>query len=132
MSEWEDVEAARGSFIGWGEVGQTVTLEVVSYSDTGGQDFNGNACPQVVGILTMDAVNYRKGEKETIAKGEFVTINCGQASLAKKIRVAALDPGNLCRIKYEDTYKTTKGTDGKAFAVQVNRAKRGVDADELV
>lgn len=131
--EWEDVEVPQGTFIGWGEVGQTLTIEVVSYSDNAGSDFNGNPCPQVVGILTTDAVNYRdKGtRKETIAKGEFVTITCGQASLAKSVRAAALEPGNLARIKYEDDYKTAKGI-GKSFKVQVNRNAAKVTAEELV
>jgi hypothetical protein len=129
---WEDIEVPQGTYIGWGEIGQTITLEVVSYGDTAGTDFNGNPCPQLVGTLIMDAINYRKGIRETLAKGGFVTVQCGQANLAKGIRAAAVEPGNLVRIKFEDTYETTKGTEGKAFKVSVNRAARGVAVDELI
>jgi hypothetical protein len=129
---WEDIEVPQGTFIGWGEIGQTITLEVVSYGDTAGTDFNGNTCPQLVGTLIMDAINYRKGEREKIAKGAFVTIQGSQASLRSAMRSADLRPGYLARIKFEGTYKTTKGTDGKAFKISVNRATRGVAVDELI
>ena len=136
MSEqWEDVEVPRGTFIGWGEIGQAITFEVVTYSDSDGSDFNNQPCPEVVGILTADAVNYRdKGtRKETLDKGEFITLTCGQANLSKAIRQAGLEPGHLVRVTFEDTYKTAKG-DGKAFKVQVNRAHAAapkVDAEDL-
>lgn len=131
--EWEDVEVPRGSYISWGEVGQSVTIEVVSYSPTAGSGYNNEEVPEVVGILMADAINYRKGVKETLSKGEFVTITCSQANINKAIRAAVVEPGNLVRITFEDTYKTDKG-DGKSFKVQVNRhgAPGKVDAGSLV
>jgi len=130
---WEDVDVPRGSYISWGEVGQTVTIEVVSYSATAGSGYKDEQVPEVVGILQLDCINYRKGVKETLSKGEFVTITCSQANINKAVRAAALEPGNLVRITFEDTYETPKG-DGKAFKVQVNRnhATTKPSAGELV
>lgn len=133
-TEWEEVVVPRGSFIGWGEVGQQVTGYVVSYSDTDGSDFNDQPCPQVVLELTEKCISYRdKGTtKETIDAGEFVTITCGQASLRKGIKTAALEVGYIVRVKYESTYKTAKG-EGKEFKVFVSRAKRAaVSSNDLV
>lgn len=132
--QWEDVDIPQGTYISWGEIGQSVTFEVVSYSEQGGTDVNGNICPQVVGVLTLDATNFRKGVKETLRAGEFITINASQANLSKAVRAAGLEPGILCRITFEDTYQTAKGTSGKAFKVQVNRAHKAnkPSASELV
>lgn len=125
MSEWEDVNVPRGSFIGWGRKGQQITGEVISYDERGGSDFNQESCPLVVIELTQEAENYRdKGtRRETIEAGEFVSVTCGQANLKAAIRAAALEPGFLVRIAYVDDYKTGKG-EGKEFKVQVNRSRK--------
>lgn len=133
-NEWEDVVVPQGSFIGWGEMGQQVTGYVVGYDETGGIDYNKQPCPQLVVELTESCISFRNEgtEKETIAAGEFATITCGQASLKRAIRAAALDVGNLVRITFDSTYKATLGT-GKSFKVQVNRSARpSVSSSDLV
>lgn len=135
---WEDVVVPQGTFIGWGEVGQCITGYVVGYDEQGGTDFNKNPCPQLVIELTQECTNYRDllakvPTKETIEAGEFVTLECGLASLKKAVRAAVLEVGNLVRITHDGTYKADKGT-GKSFKVQVNRAPRpsAPSADSLV
>jgi hypothetical protein len=131
---YEEVVVPRGTFIGFGEIGQTIDGEVLLYSDTEGSDYNDQPCPLVVIQLTQPATNYRnKGtEKETIAAGELVTVTCAQANLKSAARAANLEPGNLVRIVYAGNYKTAKG-DGKEFKVYVDRTRRPTPAgSELV
>src|SRR5690606_31612875 len=82
---WEEIEIPQGTFIGWGEIGQTITGKVLSFAAEGGSDFNGNPCPQVVLELTETVDNYKdKGTtKETLDAGELVTLTCGQANLKR-------------------------------------------------
>jgi hypothetical protein len=126
---YEEVVVPRGTFIGWGAIGQTIDGEVLLYSDNEGSDFNNNPCPLVVIQLTQQAINYRdKGStKETIAAGELVSVTCGQANLKAAIRAAALEPGYLVRISYTGDYKTARG-DGKEFKVFVDRSRRSQPA----
>lgn len=134
MTDWQDVDIPQGTFIGWGEIGQTITGKVLSFSADGGSDFGGNPCPQVVIELTENAVNYKdKGStKESIDSGELVTLTCGQANLKRAITAASLNVGDLVRVKFEDTYKTANGT-GKSFKVQVARAaKAAPQAGDLI
>lgn len=131
---YEEVVVPRGTFIGWGEKGQTIDGEVLLYSDTEGSDYNQEPCPLIVIQLTQPAINYRdKGTtKETIAASELVSVTCGQANLKSAARAANLQPGFLVRIVYADTYKTAKG-EGKEFKVYVDRtAKQHHTADGLV
>lgn len=137
---WDDIDPVvvpQGSYIGWGEVGQRVTGYVISYSDTDGSDFNGESCPQVVLQLTEGCTNFRDlrsktPTKETIAAGEFVTVECGLTSLKKNVRSAALDVGNLVRITYDGTFMADK-FEGKSFKVQVSRSARpSVTSNDLV
>jgi len=120
--QFEDIDIPQGSFIGWNELGQTVTGKVVSYSNDGATDFNDQPCPQLVIELTEQAVTFKdKGSvKETIDAGEFATITAGQANLKKALQAAVLAVGDIVRIRYESNYKTGKG-EGKAFKVQVAR-----------
>ena len=129
MTDWQDIDIPQGTFIGWGEVGQTVTGKVLSFAAEGGSDFNGNPCPQVVIELTEAADNYKdKGAtKETIDSGELVTLTCGQANLKRAIVAASLNVGDLIKVKFDDTYKTASGT-GKSFKVQVARAAKAAPA----
>jgi len=133
--DWEDVQVPRGTFVGWGtKPGQKMTGKVLTYDETGGSDFNGNPCPQVVAELTEPFTNYRdKGTvEETIAAGELVSITCGQANLKRTVRAAALEPGNLFQLAFTDTFKAEKG-DGKVFEMKVNRTRpAGVAADSIV
>lgn len=119
---WKEVEVPRGTFIGWAKHGQSVTLRVASYSDTGGSDYNNEPCPQLVGALVEPAVTYRERGtvQQRIEAGEFVTINAGQPALARRLRVASAEgtlvPGGLCRVEYVGDYATSKG-EGKDFKV---------------
>lgn len=134
MTDWQDIEIPQGTFIGWGEIGQTITGKVLSYSADGGSDFGGNPCPQVVIELTDSATNYRdKGAtKESIDSGELVTLTCGQAKLKRNIVAASLSVGDLVRVRYDDNYKTASG-EGKSFKVQVARAaKAAPQAGDLI
>lgn len=134
MTDWQDIDIPQGTFIGWGEVGQTITGKVLSFAAEGGTDFSQNPCPQVVLELTETVDNYKdKGTvKETIESGELVTLTCGQANLKRAITAASLNVGDLVRVKFDDTYKTANGT-GKSFKVQVARAaKAAPQAGDLI
>lgn len=125
--QWEDVEIPQGTFIGWGEIGQTVTGTVISFAAEGATDFNDNPCPQLVIELTEQAITFKdKGTtRDSIPAGEFATITAGQANLKRNLLAAALTPGDTVRIKFEGTYKTGKG-EGKSFKVQVARGQAPV------
>jgi hypothetical protein len=122
--EWEEINLPQGTFFGWGKVGQTFQAEVVNFDPTGGSDFNGGTCPQLVGIAIGELETYRdKGtRREAIGDGDFVTLTCGQAQLAKKVTAAAPTAGDIIRIVYDSDYKTGKGT-GKGFTVKVKRGQ---------
>jgi hypothetical protein len=125
MTDWQDVEVPQGRFIGWGKIGQTITGRVVTYSDTEGRSFNDEPCPLLVLELTEAATSYRvkEGTSEDLAAGEMVSITCGQANLRRTVRAGDLTPGDLVRIKYDDTYKTASG-EGKSFKMQVARGAK--------
>jgi len=127
MAEFQTIEVPTGRFIGWGQLGQTITVKTVAFDPTGGKDFNDNICPQLIGTLTENCDNYReKGTvKERLEAGEMVTVNGGVANLKKGLLIANPKPGDLVRMTWTDTYKSTKG-DGKVIQVQV--ARREADA----
>jgi hypothetical protein len=133
MPEFQDVDVPRGRFIGWGKVGQTITVKVASYDPTGGSDANGKVCPQMVGTLTEAADNYRdRGTTlEQLDAGELVTVTAGIANLKAGLLAADPKPGDLVRMEFIDTYKTANGT-GKSIKIQIARgAANAVSADDL-
>jgi hypothetical protein len=72
---WNKIEVPSGNFIGWGRVGQQVTLHVIAYEAEGGRDFNGQACPQLVGKLTAPTDSHRKdGPPQNYQIGDIVTV----------------------------------------------------------
>lgn len=121
--QFEDVVVPQGTFIGWGKPGQVITGEVASFSPEGALDFNGNPCPQLVLVLTTDVDNYRdKGAtRDTIAKGELVTITAGQVALKQAVNAANFNTGDIARISFDGTHKSSAGNDVKDFTVQVAR-----------
>jgi len=129
---WEDVEVQSGSFIGWGNApGQVLTLKVVTFDPLGGNDFNNQPCPKVVGTTVEPFTNYReKGTvTEQIAADELVTLKCGQANLKNGINSAQPKGGDLVRIEFTSLEKVDKGT-MKVFKVQIARATHTpVDGD---
>lgn len=120
--QWETVEVPRGSYIGWGNrTGQHVTGRVVGYDDRGGTDFNGDPCPQLSVELTERAASFNKeGERTDFDAGELVILNCGQASLKRAVRAAALNTNDLVKVEFVDTEKVDKGT-VKVFEIKVAR-----------
>lgn len=139
---WKKIEVPQGQFIGWGKIGQTVTIDVLDYDDKGGTDFNGNPCPIVTGTLMDDAVSYRdKGTtKVQLRAGELVSVTCGQANLRKGIKLCDPQRGDLVRLTFTETYETAKG-DGKVIEVEhapgaggkghQSNGGDGVDPDDL-
>lgn len=120
---FEDVVVPQGTYISWGpKPGQDITVRVVSYDPTGGTDFNGAACPQLVGVLTGTVTNYReKGSvTEELEADTMVTINCGLANLKRNVQSAAPEAGDLLRLHYYDLAKSDKG-DVKLFKAQIAR-----------
>jgi quercetin dioxygenase-like cupin family protein len=119
---WEEIEVPRGSFISWADKpGQIVQGAVVTYDPRGGTDFNDQPCPQVIIDLTAHAESINKaGEVFEYDAGDMVTVNAGQANLAKALRKADPQPGDLLKITYADTEKSAKGT-VKVFAVKIAR-----------
>ena len=131
---WEDVEVPQGTFIGWGsDPGQEIALKVLEYSNDAGSDFFDKPCPRIVGELIEDGVSYRdKGAKrEVIAKGELVTLNCGLANLARNVKAAQPEPGDLIQIRFDSLEKAAKG-DVKVFKTRIARgaAKAPAPADD--
>lgn len=121
--DFTPVEVPSGTFIGWGTTpGQSVTIDVISYSPTGGTDFNQNPCPQIVGTLTADCATYKdKGAtKERVVAGTMVTINAGQANLRRNVLAADPQPGDIIRLTFESTTPGAKG-DIKLFKAEVAR-----------
>lgn len=133
MPEFQDIEVARGRYIGWGRQGQTVTVRVDSYDPVGGTDANDRPCPQLVGTLTEAADNYRERGTvhERLDTGELVTVTAGIANLKAGLLAADPHPGDLVRMEFADTYKTAKGT-GKVIKVQIARGNpAAVTADDI-
>lgn len=116
---WKKIEVPQGRFIGWGKIGQSVTIDVLDYQPSGGTDFNGNTCPLVTGTLVEDCDNYTdKGtSKERLKAGELVSVTCGQANLRKGILACDPKRGDLVRLTFTDTYTASKG-EGKVIEVE--------------
>lgn len=131
---WEEVEVPQGTFIGWGtQPGQTVTLKVHDFSNDGGTDFNDKPCPRIIGELTEPADSYKeKGTvKVNLPAGELVTLNCGQANLARNVRAAQPEPGDMIRITFASLEKGTRG-DIKIFKTQIARATHAPADGDLI
>lgn len=120
--QWEEVEVPRGAFISWGDaIGQHVTGKVLTYADSSGTDFNGNPCPQLQIELVELAVSINKaGHQSQFPAGELVVLNCGQVSLQRAVRAAALNAGDLVKIELANLVKAEKGT-VKEFTIKVAR-----------
>ncbi|WP_183092925.1 hypothetical protein [Nocardioides stalactiti] len=122
MTNWEEIDVPRGAFIGWGsKVGQHVTGKVLAYDERGGTDFAGDPCPQLQVELTDPAASFNKdGDRTDYPAGDLVVLNCGQVSLKRAVRAAALDVGDLVKIELQNLVKTEKGT-VKEFGIKVAR-----------
>lgn len=120
--QWEEIDVPRGAFISWGSaIGQHVTGKVLAYDDSAGTDFNGNPCPQLQIQLVEAAVSVNKeGNQSDFPAGELVVLNCGQVSLKRAVRAAALNPGDMVKIELSNTVKVDKGT-VKEFSIKVAR-----------
>jgi hypothetical protein len=125
MSEydWETVEVPRGAFIGWGtREGQHVTGKVLTYSPTGGRDFDNNPVPQIAIELIEKAASFSKdGERTDYPAGDLVNMNIGQMGLKAAILRAAPEPGDLIKITLTGTSKSSKGFDVKNFDLKIAR-----------
>lgn len=121
--QWEEVEVPRGAYISWGNaIGQTVVGRVITYSDTGGTDFNEKPCPQLELELVEPAYSINKeGIRSDHLAGEFVVLNCGGANMQRGVRKAALDPGDLVRITLKAIEPLPGGKSVKVFGFQVLR-----------
>jgi len=118
---WETVQAPRGAYISWGQVGQRVTGQVLSYSEDGGTDFNGKPCPQLEVELTEPAYSVnREGQRSEFGVGEIVVINAGQVSLKRNLRAARPKYGDLVQIEYARNIKADRGN-VKEFEMKIAR-----------
>lgn len=117
--QFKKIEVPRGQFIGWGKLGQSITIDVLDYDDNGGTDFNGNLCPLLTGTAMEDTYSFRdKGTTRVeVKRGELVSVTCGQANLRKGIKICDPSRGDLVRLTYTETYETAKG-DGKVIEVE--------------
>lgn len=136
MPEFKKIEVPRGQFIGWGKLGQSITIDVLDYDDAGGTDFNGNQCPLLTGTAMDDTISFRdKGTtKVQVKAGELVSVTCGQANLRKGIKICDPKRGDLVRLTFTETYETAKG-DGKVIEVEHAPGAGGkghVDSDDSV
>lgn len=120
--QWEQIDVPRGAFISWGDsIGQHVTGKVLGYDEAGGTDFNNNTCPQLQVELIEPAVSINKArEQSEFPAGELVVLNCGQVSLKRAVRAAALNPGDLVKIELSNLVNTSNGT-VKEFSIKVAR-----------
>jgi hypothetical protein len=115
---WNKIEVPSGNFIGWGRIGQQVTLHVIAYEAEGGRDFNGQACPQLVGKLTAPTDSHRKdGPPQNYQIGDIVTVTCGQANLRRGIQIANPASGDYVRLTYTGNYSGPNG-EGKIIEVE--------------
>jgi hypothetical protein len=123
------------AFIGWGEKGQAVELEVVTYDPTGATTPNGKVVPRVVGTLVEDCDNYKnlRGGSPTKARlraGEQVTVDGSVENLRKGLMIANPARGDFLRLTFTDTYDTREG-EGKVITVEHAPAASGVKEDDL-
>lgn len=122
MTDWEEIDVPRGAYVSWGNTpGQHVTGRVMAFDERGGTDFDGKPCPSLEVELTEPAASIDKnGTRTDFEAGAMVVLNCGQASLKRAVRVAALDRGDLVKITLSNLAPAAKGT-VKEFAIKVAR-----------
>lgn len=122
MTEWEEIDVPRGAYVSWGNTpGQHVTGKVLGYDEKGGSDFDGNPCPSLEVELIEPAASIDKsGVRTDFEAGSMVVLNCGQASLKRAVRAAALDRGDLVKIVLSNLAPAAKGT-VKEFNIKVAR-----------
>lgn len=125
--QWEEIIVPRGAYIGWGtKPGQHVTGRVTDYQPAGGQDFNGEPCPQISIELTEKAASFNKdGERSDFDAGELVVLNAGQVSLRRALRAADPSPGDLIKVIMSNLGKTAKGNPVKEFDIKIARGAGG-------
>lgn len=121
--DWETVEVPSGAFIGWGTTpGQHVTGKVLSYTSSGGTDFNGDPCPQLTIELLDKAASFNKaGERTDYPSGELVNLTVGQTGLKAAVQRAVPEPGDLVKITMTGTSKTNRGNEIKNFDLKIAR-----------
>lgn len=119
---WEEIKVPRGAYVGWGNhPGQHVTGKVLAFAEKGGTDFNDEPCPSLEIELTEPAASFDKnGTRTDYQPGELVSLNCGQVSLKRAVRAAAVDPGDLIKLTLTGLEPGNKGT-VKVFGVKVAR-----------
>lgn len=129
MTEWEEIDVPRGAYVSWGNTpGQHVTGKVLGYDEKGGSDFDGNPCPSLEVELAEPAASIDKsGVRTDYEAGAMVVLNCGQASLKRAVRAAALDRGDLVKITLSNLAPAAKGT-VKEFSIKVARGAGGAPA----
>lgn len=128
--DWEEISVPRGSYVGWGDrPGQKAVGEVLDYSNDGGTDFDGKACPQLSLVLTELAHTHSKEAGwSKIEAGELAVINCGQASLKRAVQAANLGKGDLTMITFEKIENIKGGKTVKVFAIKVKRGSGTLSA----
>lgn len=119
---WEEISVPRGAYVGWSQqIGQHVTGKVVEFNQSGGTDFAGNVCPQLVVDLTEPAASFNKeGVRTDYPAGDLVVLNCGQVSLKRAVKAADPSPGDLVKITLSNLVRTTNGT-VKEFTIAIAR-----------
>jgi hypothetical protein len=118
--DWQKIDVpAGGNFIGWGNKdSQTVIGKVLTFTLTGGTDFNDNDCPQLELELVEDASSFDKGGNETVyGAGDLVTLTCGLVRLNKAVRKAGLQTGDLVKIVMTGTTDIGGGKGMKEFDI---------------
>lgn len=129
---WETVEVPQGSFVGWGtSPGQHVTGKVLTFSPAGGQDFNGEPCPQLTLELVESAASFNKaGERTDFPVGDVVSLTVGQSGLKRAVQSAQPDTGDLVKITLTGTEVTKKGNTIKVFDLKIARGAGGPAAQQ--
>lgn len=125
MTEWREIEVPQGNFISWGrQVGQQVTVKVLSFDPTGGSDFNNTTCPLLIGTLVEDCDSYQeKGTKLVKHKaGEMVNVTAGLVNLKKGLLLCDPKRDDLVRMTFTELVKVP---DGEVKVIKVEHASGG-------
>ena len=122
MADWERAEGGAKGYYKAQEVGDEVTLRVTMYGPAMGRNFDGDACPMVVGLVS----EYRGSQ--SFESGDVVKITGSQAQLGSKLMELEPREGDLLLVRYDSNYETAKG-DGKAFEVLIQRGGALVKGD---
>lgn len=126
QTEWEEVVIPGGNFIGWGtKAGQHVTGKIVSVTLTGGRDFNGEPCPEMMVELTEKAASFNKaGDRTEYPVGTMVTVTGGLANLRsnmERVKPVPLAEGQEIKLTMTGLEKSqSSGFEYKAFKLARN------------